>query len=387
MAQGGDFTKQDGTGGESIYGPSFRDENFVMRHIGPGLLSMANHGPHTNGSQFFITFASCPHLDGKHVVFGRLVQGMETLRKLEEVATSRDDHPIKRTTIGDCGEAPSVTAPRTPNSLEDRSAPWTKESDDTDAMLPVRSSANSSSSSLSGVKGSDRRSVDDEADPGEKAAPEDADDAPMSDKLRRLQELRYKLNQGRKDNRRAQQEEHARFTDPDYEKKKRAEQVRSARQEKHEELKAAGADVEALPLLHETAESVEARNKKKSKKKPAEFGWEVFTQDAQYNAYKRRIKNAGPLLASADSTERDSNSLEYNASSDRPSEAAIENMVAELKQTKDRRAKFSRRRPHYEGADVDYISERNRVFNKKLKRYFDAYTVETRNNLERGTAL
>ena len=79
MCQGGDFTKFNGTGGESIYGPKFEDENFKHRHNGRGLLSMSNCGKNTNGSQFFITFDAFPHLDGRHVVFGRLVSGLDVL--------------------------------------------------------------------------------------------------------------------------------------------------------------------------------------------------------------------------------------------------------------------------------------------------------------------
>jgi cyclophilin family peptidyl-prolyl cis-trans isomerase len=104
MAQGGDFTRGDGTGGESIYGPRFEDENFRARHTEAGLLSMANAGPNTNGSQFFITFAATPHLDGKHVVFGRLVEGKEGLRALERVATGANDRPRQPVVVIDCGE-------------------------------------------------------------------------------------------------------------------------------------------------------------------------------------------------------------------------------------------------------------------------------------------
>ncbi|XP_057966230.1 peptidyl-prolyl cis-trans isomerase CYP63-like isoform X2 [Malania oleifera] len=104
MAQGGDFSKGNGTGGESIYGGKFADENFKLDHNGPGLLSMANSGPNTNGSQFFITFRRQPYLDGKHVVFGKVVQGMEIVKKMEQVGT-KDGKPDGIVNIVDCGEA------------------------------------------------------------------------------------------------------------------------------------------------------------------------------------------------------------------------------------------------------------------------------------------
>ncbi|KAF4582679.1 Peptidyl-prolyl cis-trans isomerase H [Pleurotus pulmonarius] len=104
MCQGGDFMKGDGTGSFSIYGDKFPDENFMEKHTGPGLLSMANSGPNTNGCQFFITTAKCDFLDGKHVVFGRVIDGMLTLRKIENVPTGPNNRPKLVVKITECGE-------------------------------------------------------------------------------------------------------------------------------------------------------------------------------------------------------------------------------------------------------------------------------------------
>ncbi|KXG50639.1 Cyclophilin-type peptidyl-prolyl cis-trans isomerase [Penicillium griseofulvum] len=103
MAQGGDFTRGNGTGGKSIYGEKFADENFQIKHTKGGLLSMANAGPNTNGSQFFITFVKTPHLDGRHVVFGEVVSGQDILQKMESKSldhSGKTDGTIKIASSG-----------------------------------------------------------------------------------------------------------------------------------------------------------------------------------------------------------------------------------------------------------------------------------------------
>lgn len=103
MLQGGDFTRFNGTGGESIYGNKFADENFTVKHNKPGLLSMANAGPGTNGSQFFITTVPCSWLDGKHVVFGQVVDGMDLVKTIEGFG-SRTGATSKKISIINCGQ-------------------------------------------------------------------------------------------------------------------------------------------------------------------------------------------------------------------------------------------------------------------------------------------
>ncbi|ODV93809.1 hypothetical protein PACTADRAFT_51558 [Pachysolen tannophilus NRRL Y-2460] len=119
MIQGGDFTNFNGTGGESIYGEKFEDENFQLTHDTPFLLSMANAGPNTNGSQFFITTVATPHLNGKHTVFGKVISGKSIVRRIERIETGENDKPKEDCIIEDCGELPADYVVEPSASLDD----------------------------------------------------------------------------------------------------------------------------------------------------------------------------------------------------------------------------------------------------------------------------
>jgi peptidyl-prolyl isomerase G (cyclophilin G) len=227
MAQGGDTTRGDGTGGESIYGGKFSDESFAHTHSCAGLLSMANSGPDSNGSQFFITFRDLPHLDGRHVVFGRVVEGMEVVSVLESVATDGSDRPRVEVLIANCGEIGEVLEGEKEGKGEKGSG---------GSSVGKHGESKSKGKGKGESKGEDQEGEDQDQDQEEEkeAAAEEEEEEPeqteeeiqkqlqgLSASQQRLFRLRLKINQGRKLNKAETEREYKRVTDPGFAKRER----------------------------------------------------------------------------------------------------------------------------------------------------------------------
>jgi len=434
MAQGGDFTRGDGTGGESIYGSKFADEDFTRLHDSAGLLSMANAGANTNGSQFFILFGPARHLDGKHVVFGKLTKGMDVLRQIERVNTRANDKPTAGVRITSCGEV-DVTGSTFDSTTSSRSRkkvaasvpvsmmgkeelealmrtgfgkkrpkkPWQKEGYrrskgqevESAALAPKKTPADASK-----APAAERTAADDVANDGREQQQQWVVDSAASGGLtgpggraltkreEALLELRQRMNVGRKQNTEEVKEEFLRFSDPSYKKKKRKEEWNKYKESRRKEMIERGDSTSTL-YINESADRAKAKSMKQreKKRKQAAFGWDVFNTDTLYKAYERRLDNL-PKKRFNSGVAITETAYELNyGDAPKPAEANLQAMTKDLEQMEDRRKNFSRRRTVNKDADVDYINERNRHFNKKIARAFDKYTVEIRQNLERGTAL
>jgi hypothetical protein len=207
----------------------------------------------------------------------------------------------------------------------------------------------------------------------------------LSERERKFVELKLKLNKARKTNRREVATEHKRLNKGGKKEKSRHKEQQEKRENWRQEMIDIGEDPDK-PYLYEPAGIVEMREeKKRNKRNPEDYGHDA--DSTQYRYFEKRLEKVKSAPSDNNSVQiRDANSLNYVIAA-RPNEQNIDRMIQELSDTHKRTAKFSRRRPYNEDADVNFINERNRIFNKKIKRAYDKYTVEIKNSLERGTAL
>ena len=448
MVQGGDFDRGDGTGGRSVYGASFADENFVLGHDDRGVLAMANSGPDTNGSQFYITFRPTPHLDGRHVVFGRVdladAESAAVLDALERVSTGRDDRPKMVVKIIDCGvEGGSKDDDATTKEAAAAAAKDDDEidldnddddDDDNEVGIGLAPQKQAAAATAAAKEDTDEIDLDDDEDDDvaeeqvekeediaeETAPPRKGSKAALQARLRKL---KMKMNQSRQLNKREVHSEGERLGSEEGAAQHRRQQNKRDRDNRKKEWEAmsgraadsaaraaatvggsAAVDDADIKKLTDQASDVLRKAQRKADR-AATNRYEItdtYNSEGQQRHYERSLKSvprgmtqthsaaASGLESGAVydplSSQLDADAHEAAASSER---AGARRLADEMyrRAAKSDAARKKRSAVEFDATDISGINKRNKRFNEKIGRNFDAHTAEIRQNLERGTAL
>eukprot|EP00927_Polykrikos_kofoidii_P042790 TRINITY_DN36842_c0_g1_i4.p1 TRINITY_DN36842_c0_g1~~TRINITY_DN36842_c0_g1_i4.p1 ORF type:complete len:446 (-),score=109.81 TRINITY_DN36842_c0_g1_i4:173-1510(-) len=376
VIQSGDIQFNNGDGGESIYGGSFNDEDFSRRHTQAGIVSMANKGRNSNTSQFFITLKRAPQLDNRHVVFGQVVDGMDVVRAVAQVPTDLDERPRVAIRIIGCGQIDRLAKRSGDDPRLQLSNQIAKMSEE--AAKTKVNHAHKGKSILAGTPGGAQV---DETGTGAAAAGEDEqelNESKVIDERKRLADPDWAKKQAEIRHKQAMdKEDGGKGSDADG-----GEGGKRKRQDSKKEFKA---------YMGDTIEHSEMVEAKKRKGNPDAFGWDVFNQESLMRAHDKRLKDIEfdekAYKEQAEEIGKTGDVFSATGFGFSATEAAKDRLVAAMDRTAEKKKNFSRRRTFNPEEDCNFVNERNRVFNKKMERYFGDHTMETRQNLERGTAL
>lgn len=381
MIQGGDFTNGDGTGGTSIYGDEFNDENFTLGHDRRGALSMANSGRDTNGSQFFITFRNTAHLDGKHVVFGHVdmedEESVRLLNLLEGLNVGKGDFPSLDVLMVGGGivkkqEAPSETLVKEQVALDDQDEIDLEDGDDDDETEEPNGAEGDADASAAAINPNSKRAKLQE----------------------RLLKLKMKMNQSRQLNKKEVLSEGERFGSKEAQiqyRKQTSKQDKFRKEQEFNQVHAKSkisADLskqQKKAMMQSGDESLHQVMKKEAMAEKTMFSFKDFhNPEGQFRNYENTVKS----LRTENLDTSYKNPDEISTDQDRLRERdGAKRLAAELKRRAAKSEKRKQKEIEFEGEDVSYINKRNKAFNEKLSKDYDKHTAEIRQNLERGTAL
>ena len=383
---GGDIVTNTGKSGESIYGKTFVDENFSRRHSGIGLVSTYSRGPNTNSSSFIITLGECPELDDKSVVFGQVVEGLQVLKTIEKTPADSYHKPIVPVRVFNCGQLGDgrehVKFEEFRDQIKIYRAFEERKAQRKEEHLRQYYEMMEKIAKEAGKKETEENEAEEQENLESDSENEEPEADSNSSLASRLAKLQASLKKAKKINEKAVVEEDDRSINPAIDKKLKKQEWLTKEKFKQEALEVLGIPNDKQYLTDSIAHAGNVEKKKRKRDKRSAYGWEVFNSDAHMRAYKKRIANLKIDKDLAQKQNDDKETVVVN-----PDPEKVEKMAAELESEAEKKQKFTRRRPFYDDLDVNFINERNRVYNLKLERTYRETAAEIKKNLERGTSL